>query len=252
MTIHPRAMTSMREVRVNGRWPVLLPEHRARRPSWLTHEAARFQSIHDALEPGQLLWDVGAELGDHAAVFAWWGLRLVLVEPNPRAWPCIAATIGANEASAQVAGWAWAFTGDHPDPLEPNRYGVGGGVALTWPPVAAGPCDERAGMAHLSGRPDPDPYDAQPTTTIDALVALGLPAPDALTIDVEGAELKTIRGAATTLEVHRPHLWISIHDELMRGYGDQPGELHRTLLEAGYRGRRLATDHEDHWEWTPR
>lgn len=239
----------MRTIAVNGRWPVLLPDHRADRPGWDQHEAARFESM-TALEPGKVLWDVGAELGDHAAVYASWGLVLVLIEPNPRAWPCIAATIDANDRRYNLAGWVWSFVGDQDDGIDPGRMydGYGG---FRWPAASVGPCDGRAGMAHLSGRPDPDPYPVQPMTTIDALAATRLARPDALTIDVEGTELRVIRGAVATLEEHRPRIWLSLHRELMAGYGDDPDDLFALLLDLGYRGELLAVDHEEHWKWTP-
>lgn len=242
----------MREILVNDRWPIVVPDHRAARPEWPWHEASRFASMHDDLTPGSMLWDVGTELGDHAAVYASWGLRLVLIEPNPAAWPCIAATIEANQAEGQVAAWWFGFVTDTAsgDLDVAGRVGAPG-TRRGWPEPAAGPCTERAGMAHLDGRPDPDPYPVQPATTVDVLVAAGFPPPDAMTIDVEGAELKVIRGAIQTIREHRPRLWISVHPELMAGYGDAPTDLSLELLAEGYVGTLLDTDHEEHWRWVP-
>lgn len=236
-------------VAVNDRWPVLLPEHRARRPEWPWHESHRFEAMHTALPAGAVLWDVGAELGDHAAVYASWGCRLVLIEPNPGAWPCLAATLEANGATGAIDAWCWSFVADvETGELGPARFGT---TAPPWPPSAVGECTDRAGMAHLSGRPDPDPYPEQPVTTIDALVAAGAPAPYAMTIDVEGAELKVIRGAERTIAEHRPKIWLSVHPELLTGYGDDPAEIQQVMTGHGYRGRLLAVDHEEHWEWMP-
>lgn len=237
----------MRPVAVNDRWTIIVPDHRAARPEWPWHEAARFASMHDRLDgTGAVVWDVGAELGDHAALFVQWGCRVVLLEPNPRAWPCIAATIEANDAEGSVDGWWFGFVGAD-GPAVDDRIGFDG-----WPAAAAGICTDRAGMAHLSGRPDPDPYPHQPTSSIDALVAAGMSAPSALTIDVEGAELQVIRGARATLEDLRPVVWLSVHRELMAGYGDDPNELHLALLAAGYDGELLGVDHEEHELWVPR
>jgi FkbM family methyltransferase len=49
------------------------------------------------------------------------------------------------------------------------------------------------------------------TTTVDACVAGGMPLPDVLKIDVEGAEGSVIRGAAETIAKHGPTLLIEVH-----------------------------------------
>jgi FkbM family methyltransferase len=49
------------------------------------------------------------------------------------------------------------------------------------------------------------------TTTVDACVADGMPAPDLLKIDVEGAEGAVIRGAAGTIREFGPRLLIEVH-----------------------------------------
>ena len=49
------------------------------------------------------------------------------------------------------------------------------------------------------------------TTTIDACVARGMPLPDVMKIDVEGAEGAVIRGAAGTIAKHGPTLLIEVH-----------------------------------------
>ncbi len=52
------------------------------------------------------------------------------------------------------------------------------------------------------------------TRTIDAFVAGGARPPDVIKIDVEGAEGRVIRGAARTIEAHRPLILIEIHSPL--------------------------------------
>jgi FkbM family methyltransferase len=44
--------------------------------------------------------------------------------------------------------------------------------------------------------------------TIDSL---GLPPPDVMKIDVEGAEILLVNGAADTIRTHRPILFMSLH-----------------------------------------
>ena len=49
------------------------------------------------------------------------------------------------------------------------------------------------------------------TTTVDVCVAGGMPAPDVLKIDVEGAEGAVIRGAAEAIARHGPTLLVEVH-----------------------------------------
>ncbi len=49
------------------------------------------------------------------------------------------------------------------------------------------------------------------TATIDALARDAMAAPDLIKIDVEGAEGAVIRGAARTIDAHRPVLIIEVH-----------------------------------------
>jgi len=48
--------------------------------------------------------------------------------------------------------------------------------------------------------------------SIDGLVADGLPAPDVVKIDVEGAELEVLDGMERTLRELRPALVIELHE----------------------------------------
>jgi hypothetical protein len=75
------------------------------------------------------------------------------------------------------------------------------------------------------------------TETIDALVAAGMAPPDLMKIDVEGAEAAVIRGAARTIEAHRPLMLIEVHSaEAGRGVA--------AALPCGYVFRDIAKGNE--------
>ncbi len=57
---------------------------------------------------------------------------------------------------------------------------------------------------------------------------------DVLKIDVEGAELKVIRGARETLTRHRPVLVIELDDQLLGAMGTTSAEVRRLLSSYGY------------------
>lgn len=68
------------------------------------------------------------------------------------------------------------------------------------------------------------------TSRIDTLAETLLP-PTILKIDVEGAELKVIEGAAATIEAHRPCILIEISGPLRRPVGELFRRLNYVLLD---------------------
>ena len=267
---------------INGRWTLRLPEHRHLRPEWPWWEATRLAAEHHVIAdvlgrprgimsvPGVLgpqrpvVWVAGAEEGDFPALYSTWGADVVLAEPNPLVWPNIKAIWEANGLRPPVASFA-GFLSDENRPPEVEDAAVltmlvGSGQAERpetlrwWPASAEGPVIGDHGFARVEERPD------LPAARIDTLVAAGWPPPDVLTIDVEGAEAHVLRGAAQTLREHRPHVFVSIHQEFARHHYGDPDVLRSVemvLADAGYattdveRSRFLAHDHESHWWWAP-
>jgi hypothetical protein len=72
--------------------------------------------------------------------------------------------------------------------------------------------------------------------------------PDALNIDVEGAELLVFKGAEKTLRDNNLKIFVSIHDDLgIRDYNTTPEDTMFYLESFGYTGEFLAKNHEAHW-----
>lgn len=229
---------------INGRWTLDLPDHRAARPEWPWWEAVRLDSMHQHLKPDDLLFDVGAEEGDLSALFASWGARVVCVEPNPKVWPNIRACFDANGLTP--AGWWVGFAGAQLDVAETPNDWRWSDQDRPWPSCAYGPITTDHGFLQLNERSDAD------VTTIDQLAETFGP-PDAVTMDVEGAELEVLRGANETLTVHRPKLWISVHPTFMADLYSTPVRDLWALLDGhGYRRVLLDYDHELHVLALPR
>ena len=228
----------MKRVLINGRWPLNLPDHRADRPEWPYWEATRLAAMHHFIQPGDVVYDVGAEAGDFAALFATWGARPVLIEPNPKAWPTIRAVWEMNHLPATP--WAIVMLSDTHAGSAEYDTGTGG-----WPVVSVGPIDPAHGFAHIGEW-------VGPTTTLDWLiVASGFPRPAVVTMDVEGGEGHVLRGAFHALTETRPAVFMSLHPQFMRDlYGESPDDIHTLMKGHGYHGRFLAEDHEQHWVWT--
>jgi FkbM family methyltransferase len=259
----------MREVVLNGRWPLILPEHRAARPEWSTGwEVERLASMHANLRPGMTVVDVGTEEGDISALIASWvsaieiGIMrdvvleptatgfgeplggVILVEPNPRVWPNVKAIWEANDLPAPLE----AFVGFCGDELRLHNQGRSHnnhrGIEGRWPACADGDVIGDHGFCNLSERPDID------SITLDALA--GSRRVDAITMDTEGSELLVLRGAEETLRTDRPIVWVSVHPEFSVDMYDLTREdLLRHMRTLDYRCEQLAIDHEEHWLFWP-
>lgn len=227
----------MVDTTINGRWSLRLPAHRAARTEWVSGwETERLADMHRRLEPGDVIYDVGAEEGDLPALWASWGCQVGMFEPNPAVWPNIAAIWAANRLPGPLFAYC-GFAGDTPRHDDRIRDG--------WPTSAIGPIIGDHGFCQLNERPD------LPATTID-LTALRCTPPDAITIDAEGSELRVLTGATDTLDDVRPTVWVSIHPTFMDvQYGDHPADLHRFMADRGYTAHFLGDDHEQHWRFDP-
>jgi FkbM family methyltransferase len=138
------------------------------------------------VRPGSIVWDIGAHYGyiallESAAV----GLsgRVFAFEPNPRNRRLLEAHLRWNRASNTTI-------------LPYAVSGAMGEMSFGWDE------SQRASSiaSHLGGSGW-----TVPVRQIDALIASGeLPSPDFLKIDVEGAEIELLQGAARLLTGNRP------------------------------------------------
>lgn len=232
----------MHPTRINGRWPLLLPEHRAMRPEWPWWEATRLAAMRTVIGEGQVVYDVGAEEGDLPALWVTWGAEVVLAEPNPRVWPNIRAIFEANHLPAPLACWP-GFLGE--ERSSTMRYrGLSG-----WPECSMGPVIGDHGFCQLGQRPD------LPVATLDEMVDYGARPPTVITMDVEGSELAVLKGSEITLGAHRPEVFVSVHPEFMAhhyGIADGRQAVRDFMVERlGYREVFLCIDHEHHLWYRP-
>ncbi len=245
--------------KINGRWTLLLPEHRAARPEWVTGwETERIAAMHDYITEAQaqsdaehvrlVVVDVGAEEGDMSAMWASWGCDVFLIEPNPKVWPNIRAIFEANDLTDRASGHWVGFCSDvtedvtnhDEDHLRMTQTAFEG---AGWPVCAFGEVIGNHGFRHLA-----EETDITPQKRLDGMVGRC----DVITMDVEGAELHVLRGAEALLANSRPEVFVSIHPEFLKAYwGITPDDIHRFMRTCGYRAKHLATDHEEHWQYTP-
>jgi FkbM family methyltransferase len=231
----------MKLTRILDRWELWLPEHRAERPQWPWWEKVRLESMYANIRPGDVVFDIGTEEGDLSALFATWGARLALFEPNPKVWPNIKAIWDAN--NLDMPHFCWPGFASHVTKTL-GELGPRG----QWPACAYGLVIGNHGFRHLA-----EQANVTPQITLDDVAKWIGYFPDVITVDVEGAEWFVLKGAEGILGKKQPLVYISIHPEFMRDlYEMKDSELHDFMEHRGYRGTHLGTDHEEHWLfWHP-
>lgn len=240
---------------------LVLPDYRLEHwqadPNW---EQAHLESMRANVSEGMVVYDVGAELGDFTALFASWAgsvttyreerdsrghsrrveierSLVVPVEPSPWYWPAIRETFDLNGLAPPVGSFCGFASTGTAYTESPRR---------AWPRAAAGSYTQRQGFSNVRERPD------LPRITLDDLARMTRP-PDAISMDVEGAEHHVLCGAARVLREHRPMLWVSVHpDCLRRDWNVTDMDLHQLLGSFGYEATLLVHGHEDFWAyWIP-
>ena len=162
---------------------------------------AAFERLyHEFVKPGNLVFDVGANIGENTALFAGLGARVVAVEPLAQCAAAIEAhanvrleqcAIGARAGTIELAVCSRALDISSASPAWIDAMQRAG--------LARGPWDERVVV---------------PVSTLDDLIAR-YGSPSFIKIDVEGYEAEVLRGLservdAISLETHRAMLDTSL------------------------------------------
>ena len=244
----PAASLPFDDVLYNQRWPVKVPRFLHEYHGWWDYwEIERNLSMEKHLKPGMVLWDVGAFDGWLAAVyqkFVGGPENIVLIEPMPEQWSNTRATWEANGLGAP----RYTYRGFIGDTVTQNwRQKV---KENEWPDDI----DYSQIIKSISFKFLHEPKDRSSIecTTIDALADM-IDAPDAITIDIEGAEYIALYGAAATCLSKRPLIWVAIHPEFVEWrYKIKPLKLHKMMYDLDYECVPISTDHEDHWAFFPK
>jgi FkbM family methyltransferase len=230
----------LREINERPEWTFWVPDSIAAWDAPSGWERPRLASMQQHLKPGDVLYDVGTEHGWLSAVYgSFCGYEnMVLIEPSPEFWPNIRMTWQANGFPGPIACYP-AFAGTE---VRGNPDGK------VWPDCADSDV-EVGGMAYRYI----DKHLDIPSVTIDWVALHCGQIPNAITVDVEGAEFLVMKGAEYELHNHRPLVWISIHDDLMeRDFGHTPDELIEYMVEhCGYIHKHINVDHESHDLFVP-
>lgn len=216
----------------------VLPEPLA---SWDVYdywEKPRFESMRDNLNRGDVLFDIGTEQGWCNLIYADFvgPENMVLIEPTKEFWGNIKHTWLKNYSVNPRATLCALLSNKTQNNYKPKNE--------IW-------CSE----SNVDFIIDRNKYqyihentESIPEVKLDDYVNATKIIPNALTMDVEGAEYLILTGAKETIKKYKPKIWISIHPDMsIRDYNTTKEQLIDLLTELGYIGKHLSTDHEEHW-----
>ena len=208
----------MKKTRINGKWDLILPEHRANRKEWTSKEGwekKRIESMSQNLTKEDTLLYIGAEEGDISALCAMWVKEIILFEPNPKVWTNIKAIWEANNLPAPL--WFSGFAA--------NETTEGPSLIRGFSQIS-GPIISDHGFSEL--------HDSEGMLK-KKIDDLGI-VPTAITLDVEGSEFEVLKGAEQVLRKHHPKIWLSLHPEFLLTHWQTSGaELRKWIKDLGYK-----------------
>ena len=199
-----------------------------------TYEMPIQDAIAEMLSPGDVFFDIGANLGFFSLVAARAvgpEGRVYAFEPVPRNADAIRRCRNINNLP-----WIDVFV---------EAVGASSGKADMW--IAKHP----GGSALASADTPPDRLRKANVDLVsldDAIAERGLRPPNLIKIDVEGAEHEVLEGLAKTLLAANPALLCEVDDATEEGLDRKRRELSETLVRSGYRVRVLPLSY-DASEW---
>lgn len=170
-----------------------------RRPLEARRFRRRLHDFHSAfVRPGDLVFDIGANVGDYTAAFLGLGARVVAVEPDEQALGELRARFERDDRVTIVP----SGVSDSEGTTQLFVSTEGGTPLSTMSEEWISAAQESGRFSHFDWKP----AGLVEVTTLDSLIGrFGLPA--FVKIDVEGFELQVVRGlsrsvAAVSLEFH--------------------------------------------------
>jgi FkbM family methyltransferase len=247
----------MQLTKINGKYELWLPDHRAARPEWLIEnggwEVKRTEEVLKALNPDSILFEVGVVEGDLTALFVKYsGCKVVMFEPNNRVWSCIKSIWEANELDDPIDLYRGFLSSKSTKDIYDVAYkfsGIGDDLIPDH------------GFKQLY-----ENYPDVPQMTLDEYCDMTERYPTVINVDIEGSEFEFIKGAEKTLRERKPIIFMSIHPEFMyesyrnggiwkERYGERQHVVHllRFIDELGYTHEIIEWDyHECHAKFIPK
>lgn len=216
-------------------------------PYW---ERERTASMRANLKKGDILFDIGVEQGWLSAIYATFvgPENMVLFEPASALWPNIKAIWEENDFSNPIAARSVLIGEKTENYSVPDTLWPSCAQSDLWITREVTTWQDRMNYAYLSFINGNAPSSGYPVISIDDFCSETQITPEALTIDVEGAEMLVLKGAKQTLLDKKPLVWASLHPDCSaERYGYPISQINEYMAKLGYVGEQIAEDHEEHW-----
>lgn len=209
----------------------IIPNVQAEGLTWITpnqHVAWRINTIQTkepdtyawirSMEPGDLLFDIGANIGQYALLAASRGVRVHAFEPEAQNFALLVRNISVNKLSERCTAWPVALS-DHLSMEILHLANMSAG----------GSCHSYGDNISYSGQKKDFPFSqGSISTTLDHFCArYGYPSH--IKIDVDGFEHKVLQGGAVTLRNAR-----SVLVETNMNYPDHTGYIIPRMKDLGF------------------
>jgi FkbM family methyltransferase len=172
---------------------------------------------------GQIVYDVGAFHGLLTLFFASRAKTVVSFEPNTQNYKRLMENLKLNGIKN----------------VEVLKVGVGSQretrKMVGSPLMPGGASVDGTAIELLRARAGTVVEDISIVTLDEEIPNASLPAPDFIKIDIEGWEMEALRGARSTLESHKPALFLEMHGETMLEKRRKVADIVSFLWEINYR-----------------
>lgn len=189
----------------NGQWVVEGDTHLglwAKQKGHIVTDPHVFDFLYPYIKDCKVVWDLGANIGDHTFQYLEWGMDVYAFEPHPVTFECLNHNCPGAKCFNLAASDSYGslnFTGL--DNVGASRITKDGEWQI---PAAA-----------LDDIPDLSP-------------------PGFIKVDVEGFEPFALTGMAGTITRHKPIIYIEMNRGALAANGASPEALHEQILSLGY------------------
>lgn len=183
-------------------------------------DEALMRHILPHIPPGSVAIDGGSFNGEHAIAYSRFAGLVYAFEPQLPAFLCLATNVFLGQHWNIIP--VRAALSDESNPREfVYRF-----------PDWTGAVDNygaRSGKAIID-RSTVEPWDA-PIVVLDRFLGIRAKRIGFVKLDLEGAELRALRGARAVLDLYRPNMWIEVNAGTLARFGATPDDLLRYIRD---------------------